>query len=120
MKLPQPPFNEKRPQTNTIMFKSYSIYLMLVLAWVFTAAAANNLDVISFGDAASEKAHAFSTTSSQVITGGLGESARQLLPLNPISYDGGLVSFKLKVDPDRQNYFTSSCGARTKASAVDD
>jgi hypothetical protein len=88
------------------MFKNYSIYLMLVLAWVFTAAAANNLDVISFGDAASEKAHAFSTTSSQVITGGLGESARQLLPLNPISYDGGLVSFKLKVDPDRQNYFT--------------
>ena len=64
------------------------------------------LDDVTFGNTASEKAHALSTTNSQVITGGLGESARQLLPLNPVSYDGGSVSFKLKVDPERQNYFT--------------
>ena len=38
--------------------------------------------------------------------GGLGEPARQLLPLEPVSYNGGWVSFRLKVDPQQQNYFT--------------
>ncbi len=88
------------------MFKKYSIHLGLALASLFTAAAADNLDGIFFGDPVSENAHSLSTTNSQVITGGLGKTARQLLPLDPISYDGGSVSFKLKVDPERQNYFT--------------
>jgi hypothetical protein len=88
------------------MFKKYFLHLALTLAWVSSVAAADYLDAVSFGDAASENAHAFSATNSRVITGGLGEPARQLLPLNPISYDSGSVSFKLKVDPERQNYFT--------------
>ena len=106
MKFQQPPLNARRPLMNTIMFKEYSIQLVLALACISPVTAADNLDVIAFGDVASEKAHTLSTTSSQIITGGLGEPARQLLPLNPVSYDGGSASFRLKVDPVQQNYFT--------------
>jgi hypothetical protein len=70
------------------------------------AVAAVTLDTISFGDTTSERSHALEQVRSEVIHGGLGESARQLLPLNPVSYNGGSVSFTLAVDPTNQNYFT--------------
>ena len=39
------------------------------------------LDEIVFGHSASEKKHGFSAKASQVVTGGLGEEARVLLPI---------------------------------------
>jgi hypothetical protein len=71
-----------------------------------TIANAEVLDTISFGDTASEQSHGLAQIRSEVIHGGLGEPARQLLPLEPVSFNGGSVSFYLKVDPERQNYFT--------------
>jgi hypothetical protein len=88
------------------MLKKYLILLALITGCVSPAAAADYVDSISFGDAASKQGHGLKQLRSEVIHGGRGEYARQLLPLDPVSYDGGWVSFKLKVDPQRQNYFT--------------
>lgn len=79
---------------------------LLLTGTVTASATPAILDSIIFGDAASETNHACIASHSVIITGGLGEPARQLLPLNPVSYNGGSVSFTLKVDPQRQNYFT--------------
>jgi hypothetical protein len=43
------------------------------------------IDAIILGDAASEQSHGFIQTNSDVVSGGLGEPARRLLPLNPVS-----------------------------------
>jgi hypothetical protein len=64
------------------------------------------VDSIVFGNAASEAAHQFSDTRSEKIVGGLSESARRLLPLQPGSWEGGSVIFTVKVDPARPNYAT--------------
>jgi len=88
------------------MLKRISILLSLIVGCASSATAADYLDVVSLGDAASEQSHGFTQVSSEVIRGGMGEPARRLLPLKPISYDGGSVSFTLKVDPQRQNYLT--------------
>tara|TARA_Y100001933_G_scaffold265285_1_gene340135 strand:- start:59796 stop:62084 length:2289 start_codon:yes stop_codon:yes gene_type:complete len=64
------------------------------------------LDQIQFGHPASEQAHELVPTASEVIDGALGQSARQLLPLTPASWDGGKVAFDLKVDPKVTTYIT--------------
>ncbi len=64
------------------------------------------VDTLSFGDAPSEKAHPLTADPSDVIPGGLGESARRLLPLNKPSWEGGKMAFTMKVDPDHLNYVT--------------
>jgi hypothetical protein len=68
------------------------------------------VDELSFGDSNSEAGHAFHDAGSKVVSGGLGETARQLLP--PASdakydWDGGRISFTLAVDPTKANYFTA-------------
>ena len=73
---------------------------------VRAAQSAAIVDTIVFGDAASESAHALSAEHSEVMAGGLGEPARRLLPLAPVSWQGGSVAFTLKVDPAKQNYAT--------------
>jgi hypothetical protein len=40
------------------------------------------------------------------ITNGLGEPSRRLLPREPNDYYGGDLTFRMKVDPDQQNYCT--------------
>lgn len=64
------------------------------------------LDHVNFGDSASEAAHAVDAPSSEVIAGGLGQPARRLLPLSPVSYKGGALTFNVKVDPEKLNYVT--------------
>ncbi|HUZ08094.1 MAG TPA: hypothetical protein VMV89_11475 [Candidatus Paceibacterota bacterium] len=65
------------------------------------------VDAIAFGDSASEQAHNFSGTRGEVISGGLGEPARILLPLKTGAWEGGRLTFTLKVDPQKQNYATA-------------
>ena len=65
------------------------------------------LDEIVFGHSASEKKHGFSAKASQVVTGGLGEEARVLLPIPGERVEGGHMTFTMKVDPEKQNYFTA-------------
>ena len=67
---------------------------------------AEPLDTLVFGDAGSEAAHGMSATLSRVEAGGLGESSRRLLPGGPRPWQGGVLKFVVKVDPERQNYFT--------------
>ena len=69
-------------------------------------AAAENIDSIVFGSKDSEIEHRFSDVRSERCIAALGQTARHLLPLDPVSYNGGWVKFRLRVDPERQNYFT--------------
>ena len=64
------------------------------------------VDEIIFGNVSSEKKHHFSEKASEVITGGLNEVARRLLPINSERVEGGNVTFRMEVDPVKQNYFT--------------
>ncbi|MFO1451005.1 MAG: hypothetical protein U1F61_22800 [Opitutaceae bacterium] len=64
------------------------------------------LDTLILGDPTSERAHGFSQIGSEVLAGGLGEPARRLLPLAPISHNGGSIRFTLKVDPAQTIYLT--------------
>jgi hypothetical protein len=57
------------------------------------------VDVVTFGDAASEQAHALAAEKTAVAAGGLGQPCRRLEP-------GGALVFQLVCDPDAQNYLT--------------
>ena len=90
-------------------FKTFIIALSLVgfpCALGLAAESPTIADAIAFGDAKSEANHALLTTRSDIIAGGLGESARRLLPLEPQSWEGGRVAFTLKVNPTQPNYAT--------------
>ncbi|MEO5712368.1 MAG: hypothetical protein ABIT37_02685 [Luteolibacter sp.] len=63
------------------------------------------LDQVIFGNDASESAHEVDAPESKCIKGGLGESARTLLP-DDDSWKGGVMKFLIRVDPEKQNYFT--------------
>lgn len=65
------------------------------------------LDEIVFGQIKSEKKHRLSAVSSKTVKGGLGEPARELLPIEGSKVEGGNLTFTMKVDPDKQNYFTA-------------
>jgi len=65
------------------------------------------IDTLVLGNAASETAHQTTSELSQTITGGLNQPARILLPRDPQSWDGGSLSFIIKVDPAKQNYVTA-------------
>jgi len=64
------------------------------------------MDTVAFGDAASEVKHSFTGSHSEIIVGGLGESARRALPQTDPAWEGGRLAFALKVDPEKQNYAT--------------
>jgi hypothetical protein len=64
------------------------------------------LDTIVFGDEYSETAHMFASDHSEVIDGGLDQSARRLLPLTPATWKGGTMAFTMTVDPGKTNYVT--------------
>lgn len=84
--------------------------LACVLAAVPAVAAAEaptHLDQIVLGNAASEQSHGLSADHSETLDGALGQSARKLLPLSPPSFDGGSISFTMKIDPQAQNYVTA-------------
>ena len=70
-----------------------------------TGLSASLLDTVIFGNDASEAAHEVDAPKSKVAQGGLGEPARTLLPEGG-SWKGGVMKFLIKVDPQKQNYFT--------------
>lgn len=85
---------------------SLGLYGVAALSQVQTGSGGGPSDTVILGDSASEQAHGLTQTNSEVIHVGLGEPARQLLPLHPVSHNGGSITFTLLVDPERQNYFT--------------
>jgi len=64
-------------------------------------------DTIITGDPASEKLHQVEGIRSERITGALNEPARILLAPETPNWEGGKISFSMKVDPEKQNYFTA-------------
>ena len=64
------------------------------------------LDTVIFGNTTSESAHTLSQTSSQSLTGSLGQTERQLLPLSTLAVNGGSLTFTMAVDPVKRNYFS--------------
>ena len=63
-------------------------------------------DRLILGDAKSEAAHGFISDSSETIKGGLDQLARRILPPAKPGWKGGKMDFVVKIDPDKQNYFT--------------
>jgi hypothetical protein len=64
------------------------------------------VDTLTLGTPAAEQAHQLTADHADTIAGGLGESARRLLPLEPAEWQGGHLDFTMKVDPAAQNYFS--------------
>jgi hypothetical protein len=84
------------------------LFLVWAIAGVTSLAGAENfIDAITFGDAASEQTHSLAQTNSEIIHGGLGESARRLLPPATNHWEGGRMSFRVAVDPAKLNYATA-------------
>jgi len=71
-----------------------------------SAAACEPLDIVIFGDSASEAAHNLDATLSDTVTGGLGQSARVLNPTDTASFWGGTLTFDVKVSPTGTTYVT--------------
>src|SRR5687768_10387493 len=89
------------------MFRTSQVVpLLFTVAAVVGTVRAELIDSITMGDATSEQSHAIAAVRSEIIEGALGARARQLLPLDPPSWDGGRVAFTVKVDPEKPNYLT--------------
>ena len=85
------------------VFSAIAIAAMVAV----TAVQAAILDSIRFGDRSSERSHGFAGPQTRVVeTGDPAETARELLPLEPVSWQGGNMRFKMRVDPRRPNYVT--------------
>ncbi|MFJ8495240.1 carbohydrate binding domain-containing protein [Streptomyces sp. NPDC094038] len=65
---------------------------------------ASTLDMVVFGDGASETAHTLTAERSDIVAGQLGQSGRVLNPRDPAEFWGGTTAFTLKVDPKAANY----------------
>jgi hypothetical protein len=65
------------------------------------------VDSLHPGDAASESRHGLRSSGSEVYHGGLGEAARRLMPLSATNWEGGALSFAMRVDPAATNYLTA-------------
>jgi hypothetical protein len=76
-------------------------FFLLALLLISAQAPAASTDFIIFGNAESEQQHLFRADRGEVIHG-----ARRLLPLQPVSWQGGRMLFTLRIDPDKPNYFT--------------
>lgn len=65
------------------------------------------IDIITVGDTASETAHALVADSSEAYRGALEQPARKLLPGGAHPWEGGRLTFRMKVDPQATNYLTA-------------
>jgi hypothetical protein len=96
-----------RTPTLFATFTRLCAFLAVLLFLCQAAIRGDVLDMLQFGNDGSEKTHDLDSDHSIVNTGGLNETARQLLPLDSPGWRGGKVAFTMKVDPARQNYFTA-------------
>jgi len=65
------------------------------------------VDSVSFGDVGSEGAHRFAGERSEIVKGGVGETARRLLAPATNYWEGGRLAVSIAVDPAKQNYATA-------------
>src|SRR3954468_6369818 len=65
------------------------------------------VDDFVLGDQAAETRHQLKAEQSELVAGALGLPSRRLLPGGAQPWEGGRLSFTMKVDPARQNYLTA-------------
>lgn len=82
-------------------FRWFGIFVVLV-----SLLRAEISDELVFGNEESEKKHGLVAERSEIVVGGLGEPCRRLLPGGERTWEGGVLRFKIRVDPKRLNYFT--------------
>ncbi|MCC7494641.1 MAG: hypothetical protein IT204_19945 [Fimbriimonadaceae bacterium] len=80
--------------------------LVALLCHLTVVAPTELLDRIDLGQRASELAHSLVATASETTPGGLEQPCRRLLPLQPVSWEGGRLAFNLRVDPTVPCYLT--------------
>ncbi|MFC7337680.1 hypothetical protein ACFQY0_10870 [Haloferula chungangensis] len=83
---------------------SLAVLLVHLNSWL--SCPAETLDSIQFGEPEMEASHGLMEQNSKLITGAIELPARQLLPATPEHWRGGSLTFTMKVDPAKQNYFT--------------
>ncbi len=88
------------------MVRSFLPYLLSLATVLPGLVSAELLDTLVFGNSASEASHETSATLCDVHRGGLGEPSRRLLPGGTLPWQGGVLKFTIRVDPEQQNYFT--------------
>ena len=66
-------------------------------------------DVLIFGNRGSELRHGLKDSLTEAYMGGMNETARRMLNAEQPDWKGGKMKFRMKVNPDRQNYFTVRC-----------
>ena len=81
--------------------------LLFVLFPVSALAGTALVDDLVLGDATAEAAHLMKAERSEVVKGALGLPARRLLPGGTPAWEGGRLSFTMKVDPAEPNYLTA-------------
>ncbi|MDD3167783.1 MAG: hypothetical protein PHN20_10210 [Bacteroidales bacterium] len=69
----------------------------------------NVRDELVFGSTKSESRHDFVGVRTESYIGGMQSTARRMLPPVEDHWEGGTMSFRMKVDPIHQNYFTVRC-----------
>lgn len=80
--------------------------LLLLALCLAQFSGAMNKDILIIGNKTSEAKHAFVESNTKVYKGGMGETARKMLPPQTADYRGGTITFNMKVDPEQQNYCT--------------
>jgi fibronectin type 3 domain-containing protein len=87
--------------------RSFVFLAGLFISLLSQPAPAQTLDALTFGNPASEGSHSLNYTySDQIASGGLGQTARRLLPKPLQDVYGGEMTFVMAIDPVQQNYFT--------------
>ncbi|CAN7305684.1 hypothetical protein LJR289_001526 [Pseudoduganella sp. LjRoot289] len=79
---------------------------LIIAAFPPSARASDTIDLLRFGDPASERAHGLAAEASEAAAGALGQPLRRFLPLGGGEWRGGSAAFRLKVRGDAQNYLS--------------
>ena len=66
-------------------------------------------DVLVFGNKVSEAKHGLRDSLTEVYKGGMNETARRMLNGMQPDWQGGKMKFRMRVNPEKQNYFTVRC-----------
>ncbi len=82
-------------------------YVMLCCLCSGALSASGIVDAIQFGDAEVESQHGLKATDSETLVGAVDLPARRLLPAKASAWRGGVLSFRMIVDPKAPNYFTA-------------
>ncbi|WP_289058371.1 hypothetical protein [uncultured Flavobacterium sp.] len=94
------------------------LFIFHVLCAVPAYPQTKKIDEIAFGSTASEQKHSFASLYSKTEKNEKGVYGRKMLPRDTADFRGGTMSFKMKVNPGKQNYFTVKCWGSEKDNVI--